>query len=130
MSRLQYRHLVVAVLSHNTENQISCCCVQYVTWNHLVMCVCLYVCTMCMSVPCACLYHLYVMQRLEKAAKELSEEATSGIFLDPDNNPMKILRVMKGVRFIGCTGISLRFNNKSTFKATLNNALLIISRKV
>ncbi|XP_048242736.1 dynein heavy chain domain-containing protein 1-like [Haliotis rufescens] len=37
-------------------------------------------------------------QRLEKAAKELSEEATSGIFLDPDNNPMKILRVMKGIR--------------------------------
>ncbi len=43
------------------------------------------------------IYYVLVMQRLEKAAKELSEQATSGIFLDPDNNPMKILRVMKGV---------------------------------
>ncbi len=37
-------------------------------------------------------------QYLEKEAKELSEKATSGMFLDPDNNPMQILRKMKVVR--------------------------------
>ncbi|KAK6166840.1 hypothetical protein SNE40_023452 [Patella caerulea] len=37
-------------------------------------------------------------QRLEKEAYELSEKATSGIFLDPDQNASFILKQMKGIR--------------------------------